>query len=256
MSVKALEMDLSIIIVNYKTPTLVSGCLKSIYDSVSDVEFEIIVVDNGSNDDSQKIVTSAFPQVIWIANDANEGFGRANNLGIKKSKGEYLLLLNSDIVVVENTVNQCLNEIKNRKNIGALGCLLLNEDGSFQKFTSSIASFRKMLDLNLVFNYFIKPEKFKIDAIMGAFMLIPKNVLEECGCFDPDFFFFSEEVELCHRIKKGGYSIVCLEDVNAIHKGSGSNTDRSWAFKQGFLSSALLFLKVRGWGGYLSLIHI
>ena len=240
-------MILSIIIVNYKTPQLVLQCIKSIYNTFTEKDtYEIIVVDNNSQDDSEQAVTAIFKKIIWINKNENDGFGRANNIGIKASKGDCILLLNSDIIVCENTINECLLEIKSKKHIGALGCLLVNENGTFQKSTYEIASLRSLLDNNLFFNYFIKAKEAKKEAIMGSFMLIPKSVFEECGLFDPDFFMYSEELELCFRISKNGYEIKYFDKVKAIHKHQGSQIDKNWNIKQRYLSNALLYYKTRG----------
>jgi GT2 family glycosyltransferase len=209
------------------------------------------VVDNCSNDNSRDLAISSYPDINWIQKNKNDGFGRANNIGIKQSTGEYILLLNSDMVVVENTIENCLKKIKSDKNIGALGCKLLNEDGSDQKSTYSIAGYKQMLDINLVFNKFIKLNIGSHESIMGSFMLMPKMVLDVCGSFDPDFFMYSEELDLCNRIKEHGYEIVYYSQAEAIHKHGGSTSDKTWAIKQRYLSNALLYYKVRGIGGYL-----
>lgn len=244
-------MDVSIIIVNYKTPQLVIRCVESIYATLKDdIDFEIIVVDNDSGDGSEGIVKERFGRINWINNEENEGFGRANNIGILASGGKYVLLINSDVIVLENSITACLAEMEQNQSIGVLGCTLLNEDGSIQGFTSTVASYRKILDLNLIYNYFIQPKNMPVKAIMGSFMLMPKSTLEDCGLFDPDFFMYSEEIELCHRITKKGYQLKFLKDIHVIHKNGGSTPDRSWANKQSYLSSALLFYKIRGFFGY------
>jgi len=245
-------MFLSIIIVNYKSPQLTIRCISSIKRTVSkNTEYEIIVVDNNSEDNSENIVKQNFADIQWINNKKNEGFGRANNIGASISKGKYLLLLNSDMILQENTIEACLNEIEKKPEIGVLGCKLVNEDGSFQKSYFTVARFRDLLDRNIVFNYFIKESEKKIEALMGSFMMFPKYVFNEVGGFDPDFFMYSEELELCHRISKNGYKICYFDKVSAIHKHGGSISDKSWGYKQRYLSNALLYYKVRGLFGYL-----
>lgn len=246
-------MDLSIVIVNYNTSYLLQKCVESIFNSdLYEVKFEIIIVDNNSKDDSYISTTSKFPEVKWIQQNYNSGFSRANNAGIYEAKGKYLLFLNSDIVLQSNTIIKCLDYIQSNAEIGVLSCKLLNDDGSVQRFESTIASFRKYLDYNLVINYFFPANHLKQEAVMGAFMLIPKEVILTCGNFDPDFFFFSEVIELCNRVKNKNYSIKILDEVTAFHKGSGSNTDRTWANRQAYLSLSLMFLKIKSyWGFYL-----
>ena len=241
---------LSIIIVNFKTSDLVISCLKSIFNNDLSVPFEVIIIDNFSQDNISETLKKEFPSVNLIFNNKNEGFGRANNLGFFFSKGKYILFLNPDMIILPGTIEACLNEIERNNYIGVLGCKLINEDGSFQKSTYTIARFRDLLDLNLVFNYFIKAAKPKVEAVQGSFMLIPRKVLDEVGGFDPDFFMYSEELELCHRIAKKGYKIHYFEQVAAIHKHGGSITNKAWGWKQRYLSNALLYYKVRGFLGY------
>ena len=130
-----MNIELSIVIVNYKTPKLTYRCIDSINKNYNSNNYEIIVVDNNSGDESKELITSSFLDVKWIDNSKNDGFGRANNIGINHSKGKYILLLNSDILVPKETIESCLNEIKKDAKIGVLGCKLLNEDGSIQKST-------------------------------------------------------------------------------------------------------------------------
>lgn len=253
-----MKVKLSIIIVNFKTPELTLRCVKSIIDNVK-IDYEIILVDNNSQDQSEDLITYTYPNVIWINNPKNDGFGRANNIGISRSKGEYILLLNSDMVILKNTIEECLAKMQKDPSIGALGCKLLNEDQSLQKSVYyHIADFRGLLEKNLVFDYVFNKkikQKRPIKAIMGAFLMIPKKVLNETGLFDPDFFMYAEEMELCNRISKKGYSINYYDKVVAIHEHGASSSSMDSAYKQNYLSTALLFYKIRGVSGYI-LYHI
>jgi len=245
-------MELSIIIVNYKTPQLLLRCIDSIANTISkNLMYEIIVVDNCSNDNSREHVISNYPDINWIQKNENDGFGRANNIGIKQSTGEYILLLNSDMVVVENTIEACFNKIKSEQNIGALGCRLLNEDGTLQKsIYHNLLSLSNVLRQNICFDYIFKLKQHKIDALMGSFLLIPRKVFDEVGLFDPDFFMYSEEVDLCRRITNYGYSLFYYDDVYAYHKHGASSSDISWVNKQKLLSHALLIYKAKGFWRY------
>jgi len=244
-------MDISVIIVSYNTSQLLYKCVESIYQSnLKNLEIEVIVVDNNSTDDSEKLVKSQFTDVKWLQQTYNSGFARANNVGISESKGKYLLFLNSDIIVNPNTILECYEYMKANPYIGVLSCRLLNNDGSVQRYESTIASFRKVIDNNLIINHLFPIKEFKQEAVMGSFMLIPKEVLNICGSFDPDFFFFSEEIELCSRIRNKNFDIQVLENVFAYHKGSGSNTDRTWANRQAYLSLSLMFYKIKSYSGF------
>jgi GT2 family glycosyltransferase len=244
-------MELSIIIVNYKTPELTKRCIESILDTTQKEKPEILVVDNCSADNSEQLITSKFPKVIWINNKENSGFGRGNNMGAEQAKGDYLLFINSDIVVLENTITNCLNYIKANSDVGVLGCKLINEDGTFQKSIYHYAGdYMGVLKNNLIIDYVFKPKPGKIKAVMGAFMLIPKKKFDDVRGFDPDFFMYAEELDLCRRIEKEGFRIDYLDTAIAIHKHGGSSKSGDWAHKQNYLSNALLYLKVKGATGY------
>ena len=245
----------SVIIVNFKTPYLLTRCIEKIYSNSNFITVECIIIDNASNDNSELITKEKFPDVIWINNPSNEGFGRANNIGALSASGEYILFLNSDAVILNETLIECIKKIESDPLIGILGCKLLNPDGTPQKSTFSIASIRKMLDQNLIINKLWPMGEEPAEAVMGSFMLIPRKVLDECGLFDPDFFMYCEELELCHRIAKKGYRIEYFDGATAIHEHGGSTTNKEWGMKQRYLSTALLFLKVRGYSGYL-LYHL
>jgi len=249
-----MEKLVSIIIVNYRSSNLTANAIKSI-EKPFDFKYEVIVVDNFSGDNSKEILTNEFPWIIYLENIYNKGFGRANNIGVLSAKGEYLLFLNPDMVLQTKTLSDCLNRIRLTDNVGVIGCKLLNEDGTHQKSTCSVAGFRKMLDQNLIINKLWPMGEEPVEAVMGSFMLIPRKVLDECGLFDPDFFMYCEELELCHRIAKRGYRIEYFEGATAIHKHGGSTTNKEWGMKQRYLSTALLVLKVRGYSGYL-LYHL
>jgi len=246
-------MHLTIIIINYKTTNLVIKCISSIKNTLGDlIDSEVLIVDNNSQDNSEEIITKVFPEVIWINNPTNEGFGRANNIGIKAAKGEYVLLLNSDVIVLPGTIEKCLEALKEDQQIGVLGCKLLNEDGSEQKSTFTIASFAHLLNQNLLIDKLFKLKEPKDQAIMGSFMLFPKKVLDEVGGFDPDFFMYSEELELCNRVLKAGYKIEQENSVAVIHEHGGSTLNKTWSIQQRFLSNALLFYKIHGFCGYFA----
>jgi GT2 family glycosyltransferase len=249
-------MELSIIIVNYKTPELTAKCIASIYETAPLAHLEIIVVDNCSMDDSEKKITTLFPKVTWINNSENSGFGRANNIGAEKATGDYLLLLNSDIIIKKNTISDSLDYIKQHANIGVLGCKLMNEDNTLQKSVYYYTGdYMGVLKNNLVIDFIFKPTPLKIKAVMGAYMLIPKKVFNDVNGFDPDFFMYAEELDLCRRIAKKGLNIHYLETATAIHKHGGSSKGSDWSHKQNYLSNALLYLKARGTLGY-TLYHI
>lgn len=248
---------LSIIIVHYKTFELTQRCIQSIFESTKNVDFEIIVVDNNSNDGAGEKITSTFPSVKWIYNSNNDGFGRANNIGAKEAKGNYLLFMNSDMLIPENTINKCLDYMLAHTNIGVLGPKLLNEDGSFQKSTYHyVGNQQELLKDNLLLDKLYSFKTPALKAVMGSFMIIPKNVFEQVNGFDPDFFMYCEELDLCERITEKRYEICYFEEVHAIHKHGGSATTSNWVLKQIYLSRSLLVFKRKGIWSYIISHHI
>jgi GT2 family glycosyltransferase len=240
---------LDVVIVNYQNYQHTTKCIETI--ASRRYMYNIFVVDNSEDDTPFILLKKIFSNVYFFRNLKNEGFGRANNKGASLGKGLFVLFVNSDIFLSGTTIDVCLDIIVNNKDIGLLGCKLINEDGSSQKSTYSVANFRKLLDQNIIVNKLWPMGKEPIEAVMGSFMLIPRKVFEETGGFDPDFFMYSEELELCHRIARKGYKIEYFEGATATHINGGSTTNKEWSMKQRHLSNALLFLKVRGYSGYM-----
>lgn len=226
-------MDISIIIVNYNTVDLTLNCLQSIYQHTKGVDFEIILVDNASTDDSVSRIKSDFPAVVLIESPDNLGFGRANNLAIKQAKGEFLFLVNTDITFIQNSVKKLLDfYLENHKklNIGSLGGLLLNIDrvvegagSSFPTAESIITD--KLRSMKLSRSPRIRQESkwnfastfFEVDYVMGADLFIKHSLFNEVGGFDPYFFMYFEETDMSMRLAKQGYKNYIVNDVKIIH---------------------------------------
>jgi GT2 family glycosyltransferase len=234
-------MDLSIILVNYKSPQLVLDCVQSIYEQTSKISFEILIVDNASGDSSKQIILERFPDVKWIQLDYNAGFARGNNAAIKVANGELILLLNTDTVVLENALEKAVELFKNEPNIAACGVQLLNTDGSHQ--ISGAHFVKGGLNLLLPLPYlgkFIRywgyklktrvpsitsvAEKESVDWIVGAFILTSKSTIEKAGMLDEDFFMYAEEIEWCSRLKKQG-QMYLFSEPKVIHIGGGTSGD-------------------------------
>lgn len=253
--------EISIIIVNYKTPLVLVDCIQSIYQDTKDISYEIIVVDNNSEDNSMDLVTSKFEEVIWIQNEQNEGFGRANNIGIEKAIGAFILLLNSDTILKENAIQKMLEKAKiEGEDFGAATCQLINPDGSKQKSTfSKNASFKEILGYNVILDKLLpslNSQSNEINAIHGACMIFKKSAMSQIGFFDTDFFLYSEEFEWCYRMKKAGKTLKFYPDIQIIHLEEGSSISKKWNVKQRYLSTALLFKKTKGNLGFLLFIFL
>ena len=196
-------MDLSIIIVNFRTYDLTKQTIISVLDTVKNIEYEILVVDNDSADGSLEKLIQDFKNeslVKFIKNNHNDGFAVANNLAFKEAKGEYTLLLNSDVIVNDRTINESLDYIKGNKNIGILGCKVVLPDGTLDKacrrsFPTFKVSFYRMSGLSKLFpnskrfnqynlSYLDENGVYPVDCVVGAFMLIDSAVMRKCNGLD------------------------------------------------------------------------
>jgi len=230
--------DLSIIIVNWNTKNLLKQCLESIKAHTKKISYEIIVVDNSSRDGSADMVETNFPQVFLIKNKKNLGYGRANNQGLDRARGKYVLFLNSDITVNENCLDEMFDFMEDNPAVGASACKLTYPDGSLQhscrQFPSFKVFFLMLIGLRAVFPKMKIFRRYmmldwdhgdlrEVDQIMGSFMFVRRNVLERIGSFDERYWMYFEEVDLCLRIKRAGWKIVHYPFVSAIHHLSKSS---------------------------------
>ena len=222
-------MDVSIIYVNYKTAQLIIDSIRTVKTHTIDLNYEIIVVDNNSEDNSEALICSAFPEVRFISSPQNIGFGRANNLAQKIAQGAYLFFLNPDTLLLSNAVLTLANYLKVNETVGACGVNLVDEEqapaNSFGRFYPSLLE--EVLDIFYLkrftwhastsqsYNHTAAP--LKVASIVGADLMIPRSVLDCVGWFDPDFFMNFEETELCFRIHKAGYAIVSVPSAQIIH---------------------------------------
>lgn len=249
-------MDVSIIIVNYNTRDLTLQCLRSIYSKTEGVDFEVIVVDNDSKDDSVEAIRSECPQAKLINTGGNIGFGRANNLGAKYASGEYLFLLNSDTVLLNNTVKIFFDFMKTNiksLNIGILGCLLLdqnhNEVGSWGYIPTIKNQLTGLLRLSPQYSLFTsemhkcyKTEQFvEVEYITGADMFILKERFERIGKFDPNIFMYYEETDLQKRLLQNGFHQYIINGPEIIHLEGSSITRKCNNFKRIIVSRSLFY---------------
>lgn len=248
-------MKLSIIIVNYKTPRLLLDCISSIY-RFDTTDFEIIVVDNFSEDDSEAWLKEQFGNVIFLQMGYNAGFARANNAGIKLAKGDAYLLLNSDTIVVEDAINSSLQKLLAADDYGGCGVQLLNTDGSPQISGNYImkGGLNNLLPLPFVgkilkavaglFNV-KKPHvpnatgMVDVDWINGAYLMVKRQAVDKAGLLDEDFFLYAEEAEWCSRLKKYGKLCIYGND-HVIHLQGQSAND---AFNSGSTGYANIYDK-------------
>jgi len=220
-------MDLSIIIVNFNVKNLLRGCLGSLERErrkTKKLEIEVLVVDNASTDDSSKMVKKSFPQVKLTKNKTNLGFAKAVNQGIKRAKGEFILLLNPDIVVKENALKQIVSFAESRQSVGVVGGRLLNPDGSGQPSVFHLSTFggaikEFWLGKKGTFQKYLpkvnKPQA--VEAVSGAAMLIPKTIIKKIGLFDEHYFMYFEDLDYCRRVKEAGLKVFYCPQTEFIH---------------------------------------
>jgi len=229
--------ELSIIIVNWNTKEILLQCLQSLIDTTHGLFIEIIVVDNGSTDGSVAAVKLRFPQVKIICNDQNLGFAKANNIGIKRSKGHYVCLINSDIVVLDDTLHQMRAYMNEHPSIGILAPKLLNQDLTPQlsckrfptlwnNFCVAIGLYKIFPNIKLFAGEHIKLASHIIqlvDVASGAFWMVRREGLQEVGLLDDNFFFYGEDIDWCKRFWQAKWQVVYFPQARAIHYNGRSS---------------------------------
>lgn len=242
-------MDLSIIIVSYNTKKLTENCLKSIKKHTRGISYEIIVIDNNSDDSSVELLRSLSRQdqkIRLIESKKNLGFAGGNNKGIERAKGEYILLLNSDTLISSNVLGEMVNWMREKPKVGIATCSLKNQDSSIQGtggyFPTLVRVFSWMTiqDFPLV-DKLIKPfhpiknksfskgisfykNKRQLDWVTGAFVLMRGKIVKEVGLMDEAYFMYVEEVDYCYRVKKKGWEVWYLPAWNIVHYGGASSS--------------------------------
>jgi len=245
-------MQLSIVIVNYNVKHFLIQCLQSVRKAISGIEAEVFVVDNASSDGSVEMLKEKFPWINLIANTENVGFSCANNQAIKLSTGEFVLLLNPDTLVEEDTFAKCIDFMNQTPDAGALGVKMINGNGEFlpeSKRALPIPSvaFYKIFGLSKLFprskrfssyhlTYLDDNKTQSVEVLSGAFMFIRKKILNEIGLLDETFFMYGEDIDLSYRIIKTGYKNYYLPDARIIHY-KGEST------KKGTINYVIVFYK-------------
>lgn len=222
-------MDVSVIIVNYNTKSLLKDCIQSICSNTHGCSYEIIVVDNASSDGSVQMLKEEFPQVQVIASDTNLGFGKANNLGAKRAKGDYLFLLNSDTELFNDSIKGLWEYARTYPGkLGVVGGTLLQPNhapnlsfGYFPCIKNELLYLWNKLWKN-EHGFKRQDSPYKVDFVCGADMLIPKTVFQKLNGFDPAFFLYYEETDLQKRMEKLNLDRIILPSVKIIHREGGS----------------------------------
>jgi len=242
-------LKLSVVILNYNVRYFLELCLKSVQEALKDIDAEIIVVDNNSSDESCQMVNDAFPEVILIQNDKNLGFSKGNNQGVKLAKGEYILILNPDTVVAEDSLKKLLEFADSKKNVGIVGCKLIDGSGKFlpeskRNIPTPKVSIRKIFGNSSSYyaNHINENNTYKADILVGACMLLKKEMYQKVGGFDEDYFMYGEDIDLSFKILKLGYDNYFFGDTTILHfKGESTLKDKT--YDKHFYNAMRIFYK-------------
>ena len=230
------EPDLSIVIINWNTREMLRDCLETVFTSLGDFPAEVIVVDNASEDGSADMVSEDFPRVRLIRNERNMGFAAANNQGFEIANGRHVLLLNSDTLVHGDVLAQSVKWLDAHPEAAAMGCRVLNTDGSVQRTCSMYPSLLNQFLLTSGLWKLSWPTIFgrgqmanwgrdderEVEVISGCYLLVRRSVIAEIGDLDEDFFFFGEETDWCRRMSDAGWKLVFAPVGEITHHGSVS----------------------------------
>jgi len=251
-------LKLSIIIVSYNVRFYLEQCLNSLYRAINGIDADIYVVDNHSKDSSVEYLRKRFSHVNFIASNHNLGFSRGNNVAIRQSEGEYVLLLNPDTFVGETTIKESIDFMDAHPDAGALGVCMINRDGtkameSRRGVPTPIVSFYKMVGLCAKFprnkqfgryymGYLPWDEPCEIEIVSGAYCMLRRSALDKTGLLDEDFFMYGEDIDLSYRILKAGYKNWYLPSKILHYKGE-STQKSSFRYVHVFYDAMLIFFR-------------
>lgn len=252
-------MQLSVIIVNYNVKYFLEQCLHSVQKACAGIDSEIIVADNNSSDGSRAYLQDNFSSVKFIWNKDNIGFAKANNLALEIASGNYILFLNPDTILAEDSIRKCIDFFEKHPSAGAVGIRMVDGSGNFLKeskraFPSPLTSLFKLFGLSAVFpqsalfaryhlGHLSETENHEVDVLAGAFMMMPGEVLEKTGNFDERFFMYGEDVDLSYRVQEAGYKNYYVAESTIIHFKGESTKRGSLNYVRLFYKAMNLFVK-------------
>jgi O-antigen biosynthesis protein len=238
-----LEIDVSIIIVNYNSTPLLMNCLDSVEKFTTGIKYEIIVVDNNSMTGDIDELLNDHNRIQLIKNDSNKGFGTANNQGVKVAKGKYVLLLNNDTILFENSIKKVFDFAESLEGNEIIGCKLLNEDKSVQISVYDFPSLLNVITSNFFLYLLFPKSKYfnkyhlmnrgisrttEVDVVTGAFLFINRKSFDALGGFDERFFFYMDDTDLCYRHKQNNGKVIYFPETSIIHLKGKSAGGESW----------------------------
>jgi O-antigen biosynthesis protein len=248
---------ISIVIVHFKVPDFLIRALRSLRQALLYDQSEVIIVDNASMDDSKQRITQEFPEVTWIDLKSNIGFGKACNVGAKSAAGTYLLFLNPDTEVSQNTLSESVALLRARPDVGLLGPEILNPDGTLQvscrrSFPTPAIAFYRLFGLSRIFpkskkfgqynlSYLDPKQECEVDAVSGSFMCMPRALFQDIGGFDEAFFMYGEDLDICFRVKEKGYKVWYTPRTQIIHFKGRSSSKQSFKSRKAWYEAMLIF---------------
>ncbi len=242
-------MKLSVIIVNYNVRPYLTACLDSVQRALDGVESEVFVVDNHSDDDSVEVVGRDYAWVHLINNRENLGFSKANNIAIRQAKGEYILLLNPDTVVAEDTLKNAVGFMDQHPETGGAGVRMHNADGTLapesrRAIPTPFVAARKMLGFTKRYymSYLSWDAPAQIEVVSGAFMLLRRKAILEVGLLDEDFFMYGEDIDLSYRLLQGGWQNWYLP-YDIVHYKGQSTSKSDFRYVHVFYQAMLIFFR-------------
>jgi len=256
----------SVVLVTYNSMSVLPACIESLENASIASDMEIVVIDNQSADGTYSWVTAYNNQVFsgfHIIKSVNHGYAYANNLGLEYSSGDILLLLNPDTIVSKYAIERCEAALRNRVDIGAVGCRLTMENAKLDKACKRALptiwnSITRISGISLLLpksrwfahynlTYLDECKAYPVGCLSGAFLMTSRDIYEEVGGLDEDFFMYGEDIEWCHRISQAGYVVWYEGTVGTIHIKGGNGGKKSRASLRHFYNAMLLyFLKTRG----------
>ncbi len=251
-------MKLTVIIVSYNVKFYVEQCLNSLEKALEGIDSEIFIVDNHSRDGSVSYLSKRYHDINIIDSSHNLGFARANNIAYRQSSGEYVLLLNPDTFVGEDTIRKAVDFMDEHPRAGGVGVKMLNPDGTFAKesrrgLPTPMTSFYKMCGLcerfpasrifgRYYMSYLDRDEAARIEVISGAFFLLRRSATDAVGCLDEDFFMYGEDIDLSYRLLKGGFENWYLPQPIMHYKGESTHKT-SFRYVHVFYQAMLIFFR-------------
>ena len=230
------EPELSVVVASFNTRDLLRDCLRTLRAATQSVPTEIVVVDNSSKDGTPGMVAAEFPDVTLLANSSNDGFARANNRALARTRGRFVLLLNPDTLVPPDTLEPLVAFLRDNPKVGLVGCRVDRPDGRLDEackrnFPTPLSALMRFLALDRLLGrgrgYRRSGEdpagRYEVDAVVGAFMLLRRETLEDVGGLDEDYFMFGEDLDWCYRVKQRDWQIYYLGDRSIVHhKGAAT----------------------------------